>query len=112
MLPDLKPKPAYVAMQTLTRELSGYRITRRLPLPSEKDYVLLCTGPGGRKKLAVWTTGEPHPVKLDVELFGRNRITGTTGNGDPFTPSINSGHLALDVAAAPKYVTLRGAVLR
>ena len=112
VLPDLKPKPAYVAMQTLTRELSGYRITRRLPLPSEKDYVLLCTGPGGRKKLAVWTTGEPHLVKLDVELFGRNRITGTTGDGDPFTPNINSGHLALDVTAAPKYVTLRGAVLR
>jgi hypothetical protein len=28
--PDLKPKPAYQALRTLTRELNGYRVVRRL----------------------------------------------------------------------------------
>jgi hypothetical protein len=36
----LQPKPAYVAIQTLARQLSGYRLARRLPLPDDKDYAL------------------------------------------------------------------------
>jgi len=32
---DLKPKPAYTAIQTLTRQLAGYQIARRLPLVGE-----------------------------------------------------------------------------
>lgn len=113
VLPDLKPKPAYVAIQTLTRELSGYRIVRRRSLPSDKDYVLLCAGPAARsKKLVAWTLGEPHSVKLEIRLWGRNRLTGLTGNGDRFTPTTDSDRLILDLVSAPQYVTLRGATLK
>ena len=45
VLPDLQPKPAYRAVQTLTRQLAGYRIVRRLSVPDDKDYVLVCGGP-------------------------------------------------------------------
>ena len=71
VLPDLKPKPAYVAIQTLTRELSGYRIARRLSLAGDKDYVLLCTNQAGEQKLAAWTLGEPHPASLEISLKER-----------------------------------------
>jgi len=112
VLPDLKPKPAYVAIQTLTRELAGYRITRRIPLPSDKDYVLLCSGPAARsRKLVAWTVGDPHPVKLGISVWGRDRLTGTTGNGERFKPTTDAGQLVLDLVAAPQYVTLRGAAL-
>jgi len=112
VLPDLTPKPAYVAIQTLTRELAGYRITRRIPLPSDRDYVLLCTGRAVRSnKLAAWTVGDPHRVKLKLNLWGRNRLTGTAGNGAQFAPATDSGHLILELASAPQYITLRGAAL-
>ena len=112
VLPDLKPKPAYNALQTLTRELSGYRITRRIPLPSDKDYVLLCTGPALHTKLVAWTTGDPRPVNLEITLSDRNQLSGVAGNGEAFTPRFDSGRLILDLASAPQYVTLGGAALK
>ena len=112
VLPDLAPKPAYVAIQTLTRELSGYRVVRRLALPSDKDYVLLCTGPALHTKLVAWTTGDPRPVNLEITLSGRNQLSGVAGNGEPFTPRFDSGRLILDLASAPQYVTLGGAALK
>jgi polysaccharide biosynthesis protein PslG len=112
VLPDLAPKPAYLAIRTLTRELSGYRITRRTRLPSDKDYVLLCEGLSRPNKLVAWTIGEPHTVEVGISLLGRNRLTGALSNGEQFTPKIESGKLVLPLAAAPQYVTLRGAGLK
>jgi hypothetical protein len=64
---ELDPKPAYAAIQTLTRELGGYRIERRLPLASDQDYVLLCVDGHGRRKLAGWTTAEAHVTTITVD---------------------------------------------
>ena len=49
---DLSPKPACVALQTLTRELAGCQVVRRLRVGSENDYVLLLKGRSGTQKLA------------------------------------------------------------
>src|SRR5579884_2613063 len=38
---DLQPKPAYVALKTVTHELDGYQIARRLDVGNKQDYVLL-----------------------------------------------------------------------
>src|SRR5262249_32965169 len=54
---DLKPKPAYQAIQTLTRQLSGQHVARRLKLASEKDYAVLFAAADGNQKLAAWTLG-------------------------------------------------------
>jgi hypothetical protein len=106
VLPDLAPKPAYVAIQTLTHELSGYRVVRRLALPSDKDYALLCQNPAGEQKLAAWTLGEPHPVSLEISLKGETKPTAVSENGEHLAPKIESGRLSLELAAAPQYVTL------
>jgi beta-xylosidase len=111
VLPDLRPKPAYVAIQTLTRELSGYRIVRRLALPSDKDYALLCTDKAGGQKLAAWTLGEPHPVSLEIRLDGAKQPAVVSGNGERLTPKIESDRLLLDLVSAPQYVTLGKAAL-
>ena len=112
VLPDLKPKPAYLAMQTLTRELAGCRIVRRLALPSDKDYVLLCEHKSGAQKLAAWTLGEPHPASLEIRLKGEAKPTALSGSGERFTPRFESGRLLLDLVAAPQYVTLGAATLQ
>jgi hypothetical protein len=106
VLPDLSPKPAYTAIKTLTRELSGCRIARRLTLESEKDYALICANAAGGQKLVAWTQGEPHLVTLDPDLKGAKAFAGVTGSGERFTPKVNEGKLVIELGPAPKYVTL------
>jgi hypothetical protein len=110
--PDLTPKPAYLAIQTLTRELSGYRIVRRVTLTSDKDYVLLCANKAGARKLAAWTLGEPHPVSLKITPKGEKQFTAAGGTGERFLAKIDSGRLSLDLVAAPQYVTLGKTVVK
>jgi hypothetical protein len=112
VLPDLKPKPAYVAIQTLTRELSGYRIARRISLPGDKDYMLLCTNQAGGQKLAAWPLGEPHEVSLEISLKGADKLTAVSSTGEGLTPKMDSGRLVLELKSAPQYVTLGKAVLK
>jgi len=112
VLPDLAPKPAFMAIQTLTRELSGYRIRRRLPLPSDNDYALLCQNPAGEQKLAAWTLGEPHPVSLEIRLQAETKPAVVSSQGERSAPRIESGRLSLELAAAPQYVTLGKTAIR
>jgi polysaccharide biosynthesis protein PslG len=112
VLPDLTPKPAYLAIQTLTRELSSYRIARRLALPSDKDYVLLCANPAGEQKLAAWTLSEPHPASLEITLRGGAKLTAVAGNGEAISPKVDLGRLVLELTSAPQYVTLGKAGLK
>jgi hypothetical protein len=61
---DLKPKPAYLAIQKLTHELAGYHVEQRVPASNTNDYVLLCVNAAGERKLAVWTMGAPHSAPI------------------------------------------------
>jgi hypothetical protein len=102
---DLQPKPPYLAARTLTRELAGYRIARRLEA-GEKDYVLLLRDEAGHRKLAAWTLGEPHVVTLDGDLVPAGKPTGTTVTGEQFTPKVADTKLVLELTAGPRYVGL------
>jgi hypothetical protein len=72
VLADLKPKPAYPALQKFTHELAGYSVERRLSQTNEQDYVVLCVNSAGNRKIAAWTTGELHraSVFISVGSFG------------------------------------------
>ena len=100
------PKPAYVAIRTLTRELNGYRVVQRLALSSTKDYALLCEHGDGSRKLAAWTLDEPHTASIEVKLPSGIKPIGVSGSGEAFTAKVESGHLLLDLVAAPQYVSL------
>jgi polysaccharide biosynthesis protein PslG len=104
--PDLAPKPAYRAARTLTRELDGYRVSRRLDAGTDQDYVLLLTNGAGRGKLAAWTLGKPHAVTVDADLGTSGKVAGTTTTGEPFTPKVADKKLVLDLDAGPQYVAL------
>jgi hypothetical protein len=82
---DLTPKPAYTALQTLTRELSGYRLERRLDGLPEEDYALLFVNKTGARKIAAWTLARPHVIRLP---YGRPEIS-------------------LEVGPLPKYVGVK-----
>jgi hypothetical protein len=104
---DQTPKPAYVAAKTLARELTGYRIERRLDTGVDRDYVLMFIDTAGHRKLVAWTLGEPHAVTLGG-LRPAGRTGGTTLTGEPFAPRVAKEGLAVDLTAAPQYVTLDG----
>lgn len=61
---DLKPKPAYIAFQTLTKELTGYHFVRRLKTERPGDFVLLLEKAGSRQ-LAAWTTDDSHSINAE-----------------------------------------------
>jgi len=61
---ELEPKPAYTALKTMTAELSGYRLERRLDGLAESDFVLLFVNEAGARKAVAWTLADPHVVHL------------------------------------------------
>jgi hypothetical protein len=73
VLSDLKPKPAYIAIQKLTHELAGYRIEQRVRQANDEDYVVVWVNSAGNHKIVAWTTGDSHsvPVEISVGSFGR-----------------------------------------
>ena len=106
--PDLKPKPAYVAVQTLTRELNGYKVDRRLQTESDQDFILLCTNPAQEQKLAAWTQSPPHTVSLYVTASAHPvSAVGSDGKAAPVDRAANG--LVLNLGPAPIYVTLGSA---
>jgi len=104
--PDLKPKPAYLAIQTLARELAGYRIARRHSVSNDQDYVLLLVNGDGAFKLAAWTLGEPHTISLDLGNASAVEIPVVSGDGNAGKVSIQNGRFNLELSSTPKYVTL------
>jgi hypothetical protein len=104
VLPDLNPKPAYVAIRALTQQLNGCRFVRRLALPSDKDYALLFANQEGYRKLAAWTLAEPHTASIEINS-GIIPVA-VNGSGEALTLKRESGHLLLELVATPQYVTL------
>lgn len=107
---SLEPKPAYLYIQNLTRELAGFRYSRRLPLGGEQDYVLVWQNTTGDTKLALWTSGEPHNVQVTVR--NPEKVSCRTSDGRSIAPGVRAGAVNLELDASPKYLTLAGAVLQ
>ena len=92
---DLTPKPAYLAIQKMTRELGGFCIVRRLELASQDDYALLCAGPNkGQYKLVAWTMGQPHSLKLESAALA------------PELEGAGARPIDLELTASPQYLAL------
>jgi polysaccharide biosynthesis protein PslG len=101
---DLSPKPAYQAVQTLTRQLAGSRIVRRLGTEKESDYLVLLEDEAGGFKLAAWTTGGSHPVVLDLGLTAKE-VSAVDGQGKALMLAEERNGLRLELASAPQYLT-------
>jgi hypothetical protein len=66
---DLQPKPAYTALKTMTHELNGYRLQRRLAGFPKDDFVLVFVNERGGQKAVAWTLAEPHSIRITA--FGK-----------------------------------------
>lgn len=106
---DLQPKPAYRAIQTLTRQLAGFRIARRLELNDDRDQLLLLTDGAGTLRVAAWTTGEPHRVSTPIDLANPDDASIVDGQGQSQSAVSTNGFLALELQDAPQYISFRHA---
>ena len=97
-----QPKMVYFAAQTLTRELTGFRYTQRVPLASDADYALLFAH-GTARRQVLWTTGDPHPLTLPVSGSSAT-ITSMTGE-KRILPTTN-GSLVLELTGSPQYLAV------
>ncbi len=97
-----QPKPAYLAMQTLTRELEGFRFTERLSLPSGIDYAALFMN-GTAKKLVIWTTGNAHTVSFP---FAASSTTVASMSGERRIIAASDGKATITIGTAPQYLAL------
>ncbi len=104
---DLKLKPAYVAIQTLTRELSGYRISGRYDTGNKADFMLVLTNTEGAVKLAAWTVGKPHLAAFAPWQPGSvENLSWVDGEGGSGTVKIEGNGFTCELSGTPKYITL------
>jgi hypothetical protein len=103
--PDLKPKPAYIAIRTLTHTLAGFHLTRRLPLDHPWDYALLFENDAGQRIVAVWTLWSPHTVSLP--FFAHAAMpTLVAGDGAISAAGTRSGNIELEFSSTPQFLRL------
>jgi hypothetical protein len=100
--PIYNPKPAYLAVRTLTTQLHDCHFVRRLSVGGGNDYVLRFAGPDGQR-IAAWKTGgKPQTVVLPLPA-GQYRITNETGTKTR-TAAVRGGKLSLRISHDPEYV--------
>jgi len=69
----LERKPVYLALQTMTNELKGFRFDRRLASTQsvKDDFIYRFIGANGTKKIVAWTTSSAPQVSLVDESGAR-----------------------------------------
>lgn len=65
---ELAPKPAYTALQKMTRELDGFHFVRRVDVKNPEVFVLLFARGESERKLAAWSVKEPVKAEVTPEL--------------------------------------------
>lgn len=107
---DLKPKPAYTAIQTMNKQLKGFTLLRRLKLKSDNDYALLFKNDNGTYKISawtsVWTVVQSHSVMINEIKPDRAVISAKDGKGNDLKLRTNNGSLVIDLKELPQYITL------
>jgi hypothetical protein len=98
-----EPKPAYIAMKTLARQLQGYSFNKRVFMESTDDCILLFRSTTDSVKLVVWTIEAEHDLKLPG-------MTGTyvavSHLGKPLdNVQASGGALTVHLNDTPQYLT-------
>jgi len=97
-----RPKPAYLALQTLTRVLGGYQFSRRLPAGGPDDYVLLFTKDRDARLVAWTTSSTKHEVTIPAS---RERFSIADHLGQSLKPvRAHKGKLGITLTDAPQYL--------
>lgn len=100
--PLLYPRPAYVALATLTNVLDQVTFRRKIPTGSLTIYGLEFDRADGKRAYAFWTPRAS--VELKVEIPSDARLEHVDFYGQVSTPDVSSGSLSLIAGPAPQYL--------
>jgi hypothetical protein len=105
--------PAYNACKFMIEQLSGYRLDRRVPLKSPRDFVLRFTNKAGGVKLVAWTSPPPNGTPDKTETHAVDVPVEATGSLETFqlygakgTVTVKNATVNLTLTGAPQYVTV------
>lgn len=96
--PDVRPKPSYVAMATMTQQLDGAKFTRAVPTGSPVVYAVEFKKRDDGFVTALWTVRGTRSLTLDVGGVATDMM----GNERPV--ELVDGKGLLDVSAEPLFV--------
>ncbi|HOF19016.1 MAG TPA: hypothetical protein PK082_08905, partial [Phycisphaerae bacterium] len=109
-----RPTPAYTACKFMIEQLDGYRLDKRIPLDSPRDFVLRFVHKNGGQKLVAWTSPPPgespdkaatHAVRIPVRATGALKAYKLYGEQD--TVEARNGAITLMLTGAPQYVVVK-----
>jgi hypothetical protein len=102
---NLIPKPSYRAVQTMTRELAGYQIARRL-LSDSDTWALLLTNRAGSQKLACWTTDKPRQHDFPIKIDSLKEVSAVDATGTLIALNRNAiGLLGCKLFSSPSFIS-------
>ncbi|MEM1060426.1 MAG: cellulase family glycosylhydrolase, partial [Verrucomicrobiota bacterium] len=104
---------AYFACEHLIKELTGFRLEKRLELGEKNDFILSFRN-GNQQKLVVWTspTGQDSPdltkkKELEIPVNATGQVTMTDVYGkETTTLPVKNGKITVTLEGGPQYITL------
>ncbi len=102
--PDVRPKPTYVAIATMTQQLDGAKFTRPVPTGSPVVYAVEFKKREGGFVTALWTVRGTRSLTLDVG----GMATDLMGNEGPV--ELVDGKGLLDISPEPLFVATPRAI--
>lgn len=100
---DLSEKISYVAVQNFTKQLKGYKFSKKINTQSPDDFMLEFKNKQGNKLLVYWSTKSPHYYDLDIDK-GSGRIT--TMLGESFFVEWDK-EVRLTFSTSPSYLKVK-----
>jgi len=106
---DGSPRGTFDAIATVNDQLNGYAFDKRLDEFGKDDFVLVFKK-GDQRKLAVWTTGEPHSVSVEVATSASSLGT-IDMKGESGSVEVKDGRFFASLTSSPTYIDLGTATL-
>jgi|GEM_PF-544762 len=103
-MPELNPKPAYVAYATMTRLLDGAKFPRLLETGSPSLYAVEFDRPGGTHVTCVWNVNGPRETVIEFTGGPAAEIVDAQGNPPAGLRRAAGGKLALTVSERPCFI--------
>ena len=112
---DMSVTPAYTATQVMVKELSGYRIDKRIPTENDRDFVLRFVNDKGFVKLVAWTAPprmeSPDKIQnhvVDIEVNQPNATLPMVDiHGYESSIEIKEGKIRLPLSGSPIYIAIK-----
>jgi hypothetical protein len=102
--PDVRPKPSYVAIATMTQQLDGAKFTRAVPAGSPVVYAVEFARRDGGFVTVLWTLRGTRQLTVDVAGIA----TDIMGNETPV--AMADGKWQMEVSAEPIFLATRNAL--